>query len=149
MAHYDDMLQAVRGGKYAECTYEVFTDANLTTKEVKGLYIICDGGYHRWRVLQCPQTLNSDPKVALWSRWMESVRKDVECTFGILKRRFRCLKLPVQWHHKDDVGKDSRQGTPLTPTLPTLHQYRTNTLTLGSLPYTMLCPITTKAVLLA
>jgi hypothetical protein len=37
---------------------------------------------------------------------MESVRKDVECAFGVLKGRFRILKLPIQLHDKkkiDDV----------------------------------------------
>ena len=28
-----------------------------------------------------------------WSKWLESVRKDVECTFGILKKRFKLLKI--------------------------------------------------------
>jgi hypothetical protein len=37
---------------------------------------------------------------------MESVRKDVEDAFGVLKGRFRILKLPIQLHDKkkiDDV----------------------------------------------
>ena len=34
---------------------------------------------------------------------MESVRKDVECAFGVLKGRFRCLKLPIQLHDKDVI----------------------------------------------
>jgi hypothetical protein len=30
-----------------------------------------------------------------WSQWLESMRKDVECTFGILKGRWRILKAGV------------------------------------------------------
>ena len=40
---------------------------------------------------------------AEWSKWVESVRKDVECTFGILKGRFRCLKLPILYHDKKRI----------------------------------------------
>ena len=41
-----------------------------------------------------------------WSEWMESVRKDVECTFGILKQRFRILRNPMEFHratHIDNI----------------------------------------------
>ena len=34
---------------------------------------------------------------------MESVRKDVECAFGVLKGRFRFLKLPIQFHDKEVI----------------------------------------------
>ena len=34
--------------------------------------------------------------------WVESLRKDVECAFGILKKRFRCIKLPFQWKDMRD-----------------------------------------------
>jgi hypothetical protein len=34
---------------------------------------------------------------------LESVRKDVECFFGILKRRFRILKMPIQFHKQEEV----------------------------------------------
>ena len=30
-----------------------------------------------------------------WSKWVESVRKNVECFFGRLKMRFRCLLNPI------------------------------------------------------
>lgn len=32
-----------------------------------------------------------------WSEWLESTRKDVECTFGILKGRFRVLKKKIEF----------------------------------------------------
>lgn len=38
-----------------------------------------------------------------WSKALESVRKDVECFFGILKGRFRVLKLPILYRKKEDV----------------------------------------------
>lgn len=31
-----------------------------------------------------------------WSHWLESLRKDVECTFGILKGRWRILKTGIR-----------------------------------------------------
>ena len=33
-----------------------------------------------------------------FSQWLESLRKDVECTFGILKRRWRILKSGIRSH---------------------------------------------------
>ena len=37
----------------------------------------------------------SAPKEKRWTKWTESMRKDVECVFGILKVRWRCLKAGV------------------------------------------------------
>jgi hypothetical protein len=34
----------------------------------------------------------------IFAEWMESIRKDVECTFGMLKERFRILKNKIQYH---------------------------------------------------
>ena len=38
-----------------------------------------------------------------WLKWLESIRKDVECTFGILKGRQRILKNRVRLHGVDAV----------------------------------------------
>jgi hypothetical protein len=36
---------------------------------------------------------------------MESVRKDIECTFGILKNRFRIWKTQINLHNKGDIDR--------------------------------------------
>ena len=66
----------------------------LECTQVSGLYLICDGGYHLWRCLQFPLKDVPDIWARRWSKRLESVRKDVECAFGILKKRFRILKVP-------------------------------------------------------
>lgn len=38
-----------------------------------------------------------------FSRTLESVRKDVECFFGILKGRFRILKLRIAYHSQEAI----------------------------------------------
>ena len=64
----------------------------------KGLCLICDGDYHKWRCLQCQLKHALDHDEMNWSGHLESVRKDVECTFGSLKRRFLILKHALQLH---------------------------------------------------
>ena len=38
-----------------------------------------------------------------WSEWLESIRKDVECCFGILKTRFRILLDSLKYHKEKDI----------------------------------------------
>jgi hypothetical protein len=61
--------------------------------------MICDGGYNEWVYLMPPYK-HQLPGTALekWSKNVESVRKDVECVFGILKTRFLFLKHPIRLH---------------------------------------------------
>ena len=60
--------------------------------EVGGVYFICDGGYHKWHCMIPPFKHAGPTKRVMWSEWVESTRKDVECCFGILKCRWRILK---------------------------------------------------------
>ena len=100
---FDGFVTDIHQGKlYSDVPYKLFDDMGGVIDE-KGLYLIVDGGYHKWRCLQCPLKHTSKVNESLWSRWVESVRKDVECTFGILKGRFRCLKLPIYYHDKDCI----------------------------------------------
>ena len=69
----------------------------------KGAYFICDGGYHKWRGTQCPLKHAIDHWSSLWSCQLESVRKDIEGLYGILKARFRILKNPIELHHKSQI----------------------------------------------
>ncbi len=54
-----------------------------------GFYVICTNGYLDWSCTVPPYTMTSQQDEIRWSKWMELVRKDVECTFGILKGRWR------------------------------------------------------------
>ena len=75
-----------------------------TYNENVGAYMICDGGYHDWACLVPPfkhQEHGSDPE--RWSQQVELVRKDVECVFGILKKRFLFLKHPIRLHNPQQI----------------------------------------------
>ncbi len=56
------------------------------------MYLICNNGYLQWPTSICPylQADNSTAK-GYFSTNLESVRKDVECTFGILKKQWKVL----------------------------------------------------------
>lgn len=43
-----------------------------------------------------------------WGKHAESVRKDVECAFGRLKGRFRCLKIPARFESQETVADQFR-----------------------------------------
>ncbi len=58
-------------------------------------YIICDNGYLDWSCTMPPFTMASMQDKIHWSKWMESMCKDVECTFGILTGRWRIFKADV------------------------------------------------------
>jgi hypothetical protein len=49
--------------------------------------------------------VTQDQREIRWSKWIESLRKDVECTFGILKGRWRILKTGVRCHGVEACDK--------------------------------------------
>ena len=58
------------------------------------MYLICDNGYLCWPSTICPYMRSESRGTRLedlFSTNIESVRKDVECVFGILKSRWGCL----------------------------------------------------------
>jgi len=91
---HDDYVRRLRDGFYSGFEYEVF-DAEGRRHVVKIPYVICDNGYHRWLQMMCPFKTTSIYYLALWSKLLESLRKDVERTFGVMKKRFRILKVPL------------------------------------------------------
>ena len=100
---YDDFLNALRKREiYDSVTYEIIDDVG-ETKTVTGVYVICDGGYMKDSFLIDPYAFRSSRSVIYWSEWLESLRKDVECLFGILKSRFRILRNPTTFHRIEDI----------------------------------------------
>ena len=49
----------------------------------------------------------------MFAEWLESMRKDIECTFGILKQRFRILKNPIRLYFEDEIDDIVRSCTVL------------------------------------
>jgi hypothetical protein len=75
---------------HEDVTFDVSINDVLTTQT--GVYYICDGGYHRWSCMRNPLKDTATRDRRLWSEWVESTRKNVECCFGILKARWRFLR---------------------------------------------------------
>ena len=68
-----------------------------------GAYLIVDNGYLNWSCTVPPFGVTNNINEIRWSKWLESMRKDVECTFGILKGRWRILKSRVRIYGVDSV----------------------------------------------
>ena len=50
-----------------------------------------------------PIKFSTNQKELMWSTRLESVRKDVECTFGVLTARFRILQSRIKFQHQSKV----------------------------------------------
>jgi len=75
---------------YTDVAFFIYDKAG-NERVMKGVHLICDNGYHKVPTLVCPLTFRTDMQEVFWSEWVESVRKDVECLFGIMKKRFKIL----------------------------------------------------------
>ena len=99
----DPFVRAVRHDPlYKNLSYELYDSTGVLHTE-KGAWLNVDGGY-----LRIPQLLVGDPDcldehMNFWTSFLESERKFVECAFGILKSRFRILKLPIRMYSFDQI----------------------------------------------
>ena len=95
----DPNVHRIRTGWFKDVLWSYYTSAGRIEKE-RGAYLICDNGYHRWPISISPYA-NADcaSLEGYFSTNLESIRKDVECTFGILKKRWRILNDGL--HYRD------------------------------------------------
>jgi len=80
-------------------------EGNVTSVWYNSVYIIVDNGYLAWSCTVPPISVTNKIDETRWSRWLESMRKDVECNFGILKCRWRILKTGVRVYVVDKVDE--------------------------------------------
>jgi hypothetical protein len=79
---YDKFICDLRNAEFQQIQYQLFNkDGEISVH--RNPYLICDGGYMRWKELITGFKVNSNLSEALWSSQMESTRKDVERSFGI------------------------------------------------------------------
>ena len=102
---YSKIVKALKNNEfYQEYSYKIRTGDGLNDFiELSSYYLISDGGYLDWPCIICGFPPDADPLKFKFTDWIESVRKDVECFFGILKRRFRWLKCPTNIQEKCDI----------------------------------------------
>ena len=123
---YDDFVMGIHKNEVLDDVEWQYMDGNGDWHTETGCWLLADGGYHRWRYvrssspptppspllpivhllslllflyscLQCPVRWTDAACKVAWSDWAESVRKDVECVFGLLKQRWRSLKYPSRF----------------------------------------------------
>lgn len=106
ISKFDDNLQKIRNEEvYKGRQWSYFTEDGRC-QQSRGLYLICDGGYCKWNCLMPPYKHQiQGTSEERWSNHVESIRKDVECTFGIMKKRFAILKNKIRLHNKEDIGQ--------------------------------------------
>jgi hypothetical protein len=103
IASMDNCLHKIRTlGLFLSFSWTALTKLGSAT--FRGVYLICDGGYHQWRVMQRCSILTCEEKYLRLNSRIASARKDVECTFGRVKNRFRILKIPSLLQNLSDVS---------------------------------------------
>ena len=90
----------VINGSLQDISYELYNAAGEKYK-CKGAYVIVDGGYINSPALIDPDKHRLSRDQVLWSEWLESVRKDVENYFGILKARWRYFRNGISYRCRD------------------------------------------------
>ena len=92
---YDTYVKRLREGFYDGFSFNLRDSEGVETTHHDNPYLTCDGGYHKWLQLMCGFKTTNVEALALWSKKLESIRKDVECAFGVMKKRFKVLKIPL------------------------------------------------------
>ncbi len=79
--------------------------SKIVTARYQGAWLMVDNGYLCWPTTVPPMKDAITDDDIWFSKWLESMRKDVECAFGILKGRFRILKTGVRVHGVEATDK--------------------------------------------
>lgn len=99
---YDNLAKALSfSDKYDDVVFVLLRrllDGTIVEDDYWGAWLLVDNGYLPWSVLVPPSKHSTTYAELRFSKWLESLRKDVECTFGIMKGRFRILKTGIPLH---------------------------------------------------
>ena len=101
----DENVDKIRNDWYSTVQW-TFVDSSGIEQTAIGVYLICDGGYLRWPILICPYAnATKGTREGNFSDNLESVRKDVECVFGILKKRWKIVEHGIRFRDIKIVEK--------------------------------------------
>jgi hypothetical protein len=88
---FDETMRKIRDGMYASYTFEYY-DSDGSVKVMSDVHTINDNGYLKWACMMEPSKHPESKEDFFYSEMLESLRKDVECVFGLLKAMFAILK---------------------------------------------------------
>ena len=105
LATFDPFMQGLHEGSILQdvvfSLYAYNSNGEVFQQRYRGGWLLVDNGYLAHSTTVPPfKTTNSRAEIR-FSTWLESLRKDVECTFGILKGRWRILKSGIRIHGTD------------------------------------------------
>ena len=93
---FDKLLTGVKNGDLHDDfefkLYEKNKNGDIVEVVYKGVWFIVDNGYLSWSCTVPSDGNGVTYEVIRFSEWLESMRKDVECLFGIMKGRFLILR---------------------------------------------------------
>lgn len=75
----------------------------INGRERDWMYFLVDGIYPEWAIFVTTFSDKSDARKKKFAQAQEAVRKDVECAFGILVKRFHVLARPLRGWHEEDL----------------------------------------------
>ena len=105
----DDFHVGVRKGKLLGNNIfkllEFDSNGKVVEVEYKGGWFICDNGYMSWSCTIPPLSHFTTYKFIRFAEWLESMRKNVECTFGIMKKRLTILKYGFRFSKLDSCDQ--------------------------------------------
>ena len=106
---FDEYVQKIRNGEILDDVkfflYEKGTDGKPQICWYHGGWLMTDNGYLPWSVTVPPMKTTMNLAELRWSKWEESMRKDVECAFAILKGRWLILKGGIRYGDVTDADK--------------------------------------------
>jgi hypothetical protein len=76
---------------------------NVNGNDYEGGYYLADKIYPEWATFVKSISRPQSEKDKLYSAKQESLRKDVECAFGVLQSRFDIVRRPARLWHREDV----------------------------------------------
>ena len=102
---YNDFILLLKEKKiYKDVVYRVRTGLGENDYiELSQVWVVVDGGYLEETIMICGFPASSVPMEYKFTDWVASVRKDVECFFGILKARWRWFRNPITVHFQTTI----------------------------------------------
>jgi hypothetical protein len=105
IVHSDETVTLIKTGQYRNVEW-VYYDKFGKSQSDHGVNFICNGGCLRWPELVCPYKHEPvSSRKGIFCLKIESVQKDVECVFGILKKRWKILDYGIPFRDIQVVEK--------------------------------------------